>query len=218
MIDSILLDMDGVLLDSSETHTQSYRETFDSFGLSYQFEYHDFAGRSTMDVMTEVSAKLSLDAAFAVSMAELKQRKAREKFLEMEKAPLFPFVALDLVMLSKNFKLALCTSASNETVRTFFNSGVDREVFTSIVTSKDVKQGKPNPEIYCKAMLEMESQPENCIIVEDSESGIVAGVRSGAKVCCINTPTKHKLISNKLGIKLMYQPTFHDFVLTMLSK
>ncbi len=218
MIDSILLDMDGVLLDSSETHAQSYRETFESFGLSYQFEYHDFAGRSTKDVMTEVAENLRLGTALALRMTEFKQRKVREKFLEMENVPLFPFVALDLMKLSENFKLALCTSASNETVQTFFKSGIDRETFTSIVTSMDVKHSKPNPEIYKKAMLELESRPENCLIVEDSESGVIAGVRSGAKVCCINTRTKHELISNKLGIKIMYEATFHDFVSTMLSK
>ena len=218
MIDSILLDMDGVLLDSSETHTQCYRETFESFGLSYQFEYHDFAGRSTIDVMTEVSENLRLDADLAVSMTEFKQQKVREKFLEMENVPLFPFVALDLEKLSKKFKLALCTSASKDTVQTFLKSGIDSEMFTSIVTSKDVKQSKPNPEIYSKAMREMESRPENCLVVEDSESGIIAGVRSGAEVCCVNTRTKYELISKKLGINIMYQPTFHDFVNSMLSK
>jgi beta-phosphoglucomutase len=218
VIDSILLDMDGVLLDSSETHTQSYRETFESFGLDYQFEYHDFAGRSTIDVMTEVSENLRLDPDLAVSMTEFKQQKVREKLLEMENVPLFPFVALDLVKLSNDFKLALCTSASKETVQTFLKSGIDGEIFTSIVTSKDVKHSKPNPEIYSKAMREMESRPENCLIVEDSESGIIAGIRSGAKVCCINTRTKYELISKKLGIKIMYQPTFHDFVNSMLSK
>jgi beta-phosphoglucomutase len=182
MFKYILFDMDGVLLDSALIHENSYLETFSHFDIKPSFCYEEIAGRTTIEVMTEISTQCSLDSIYIQELVKKKQMLVQEKFNQLGNAPLFPGTKSSLELVSKKYKLALCTSASRLTVQAFFRSGIPEHLFECILSAENVLKGKPDPEIYLHAMCLLGADPTECVIVEDSISGILAGIASGAKV------------------------------------
>lgn len=211
MIEALLLDLDGVLLDSSKIHSESYLESFSTFGIDIEFTYSKYAGRSTLDVMTEIVHQASLNSDALLKLTLLKQKIAERKFSEVLEIPLFPRVEISLLSLAERFRLALCTSASKATVNAFFRSGVSRQIFECIITADDLIKSKPDPEIYQKAMVALGLSPQYCAVVEDSISGIIAGLRSGAKVYHIGSKDLLKEINTDGAQEVMSIESFERF-------
>ena len=70
-----------------------------------------------------------------------------------------------------------------------------------ILSNQDVKDGKPSPEIYTKAMSILEVDPSECLILEDNEHGIAAANASGGHLMKINIPddVRYKSIASKIN-------------------
>jgi HAD superfamily hydrolase (TIGR01509 family) len=132
--------------------------------------------------MTEISVQLSLDSSLVPQLVNKKQSLVREKFNHLEEPPLFPGTKSCLELISKNYKIGLCTSASRPTVEVFFRSGIPEDLFQCVISAESVVKGKPDPEIYSSAMHILGAAPMDCVIVEDSISGIIAGITSGSDV------------------------------------
>ena len=77
-------------------------------------------------------------------------------------------------------KVALATTARFVNIMTVLKThNIDTEIFDLILTGEDVKEGKPNPEIYLTAMKALNVKPEETIVFEDSDIGIEAAVKAG---------------------------------------
>lgn len=185
MINTLLFDMDGVLLDSSEIHAKAYLDTFNAFDIKIEFDYLDIAGKSTLDVMREVVTRLRYTNLDPNYLTKYKQKCVNNSFRNLSEIPLFPSVEDVLIELSNNFRLALCTSASRGTTEAFFQSGVKRELFAEVITSDQVSSSKPDPEIYLHAMQKLKVTASECLVIEDSSAGLKSGLDSGANVCRI---------------------------------
>jgi len=192
VINTLLFDMDGVLLDSSAIHNDAYLDTFNAFDIKIEFDYLDSAGKSTLDVMTEVASSLGYLNLDPNHLTKYKQGCVNKTFKNLITIPLFPSVEDVLIELSNNFRLALCTSASRGTTDAFFQSGVSRELFAEVITSDQVSRSKPEPEIYLLAMHRLKVTAAECLVIEDSLAGLKSGLASGASVCRIGDA---KLIS-----------------------
>ena len=185
MIKALLFDMDGVLLDSSPIHEQAYRATFVAFNLKIEFNYPRNAGKSTINVMSEIASNYPSQNLNPLELTKYKQELVLDLFKDLEVIPLFPEVRNVLIELSSYYSLALCTSASIGTVDAFFKSGVRKELFSEIVTSEQVSKSKPEPDIYLLAMKKLGVMAHECLVIEDSLAGLISGIASGAKVCRI---------------------------------
>ena len=83
----------------------------------------------------------------------------------------------------KNFyHIALVTTASERNTEEILKFFYKRDLFELIISAEDVKNKKPNPEGFIKAMDHFNINPEDTIIFEDSNVGIEAAIRSGANV------------------------------------
>ena len=79
-----------------------------------------------------------------------------------------------------NIKVALATTARLVNVMTVLKSHhIDVELFDLILTGEDVKEGKPNPEIYLTAMKILGVKPDETVVFEDSDIGITAAINAG---------------------------------------
>jgi beta-phosphoglucomutase len=86
-----------------------------------------------------------------------------------------------------NILMAVGTSAPPENVDFVFNHTGIKKYFDVVLDERAVTIGKPNPEIYLKAAKALNFDPADCIVIEDSLSGIEAGKRAGSKVIGITT-------------------------------
>jgi beta-phosphoglucomutase-like phosphatase (HAD superfamily) len=179
---TILFDLDGVLLNSSAIHEESFKSSFADHNLEFRFDYKDIAGLSTKDAIYKILKNKEMKNETISSLISTKQEYAKKLFSELKSVPVFPGVVKGLNMLQEFYTMALCTSASQATVDFFFRSPIKKEWFDLILSSKDVVQSKPNPDIYLEAMRRMKVKPFDCVIIEDSIAGLVAAQISGAKV------------------------------------
>jgi HAD superfamily hydrolase (TIGR01509 family) len=198
VIKVLLFDMDGVLLDSSLIHNEAYLATFAAFDIEIAFNYSNHAGKSTRSVMTEIATNFPSRDLSPTELTRYKQECVVQSFKNLNTIPLFPEVETVLTELSSSYSIALCTSASGRTVDAFFRSGVNKELFSEIITSEQVSQSKPEPEIYLLAMQKLRVTSSECLVIEDSLAGLISGIASGANVCRIGDANSFSRLPQKV--------------------
>lgn len=195
MIDSIIFDMDGVLWDSFHAHKSAYESIFSKYNVKFP-GYEIFAGMKTKEVFEQQFPVNILNEIGADKLAKEKTFLASELLMSSVIVSEKTIVAIE--KLSNRFKLALASSSSARNVDIFFSKSGLRPFFKSILTGDHVKKSKPDPEIYLNSALSLGSLPCNCVVVEDSISGINAGQNAGMKVIAIHgTHSKDILLQLK---------------------
>lgn len=81
------------------------------------------------------------------------------------------------------YRLACCSNSIRESVELMLRGSGIYELFDFIVSNEDVKNPKPDPEMYLAAFAQFKLKPAECVIVEDAGHGVEAAKRSGGKLC-----------------------------------
>lgn len=173
----IIFDLDGVLVDTVPAHFSAWQRMFSEYG--YEFgkrEYrHMVDGRPRFDgaraIMTEHSDTEIRHAA----------DKKNDYYIEMiERGEFRVFeTALTLIQQSQELGLKLAAASSSANVRTVLEKANLIDAFSVVVGGEDVKNGKPNPDIFLAASADLGLSVDECIVIEDSSSGIEAAKRGG---------------------------------------
>jgi beta-phosphoglucomutase len=182
MIDSIIFDMDGVLWDSFQAHKRAYESIFIKYEVKFP-GYEMFAGMKTKEVFEQQFPFSLVDKIGSERLAEEKTKIASEL---LKSSVVVNEKTIDAINRLRNrFKLGLATSSSSRNVDIFLKKSGLRSSFKTILTGDHVRKAKPDPEIFLTAAQFLGSYPPNCIVVEDSVSGIRAGQNAGMKVIAI---------------------------------
>ncbi|MDN5212561.1 HAD family phosphatase [Fulvivirgaceae bacterium BMA12] len=198
---AVIFDMDGVLIDSNPYHKKALIQFCQSHGYNLTEEELKarIYGRTNKDWITNLFNG-------EVTGEELK-RYADEKealFRQLYEGFVEPVTGLEtfLQMLeSQDITRAIATSAPRANVDfTLQQTGMGK-FFTTILDDSNVEHGKPDPEIYLKTASAIHYDPENCVVIEDSLSGVMSAKQAGAKVIGITTThSKDELSSTDLVI------------------
>jgi len=188
MIDAIIFDFDGVILDTETPNYTTWQEVFESYGVSLDHNYwSEFigGGTHTLDVckhLTEISNK-SIDC-------ELLKRERREKYVSLvESSPLLPGVWECITNANNHgLKLAIASSSSSAWIEEHLDKRGLTKYFECIKTRDDVRKVKPDPEIYRSAIKCLSVSPDQAVVIEDSPNGITAAKKAG--LCCIVIPNE----------------------------
>lgn len=178
---AIVFDLDGVLWDSTGAHRQAFEEIFTRYEVK-GFHYHEYAGQRTREVLVRV-----LGGAGIETTPEELDRLSQEKTLRARELlrtgdPVRPGVSQLLPRLAERVRLGLASSGSRGSVRMFLEMSGTLEVFEVVLTGDDVKQAKPDPEIYRLAAAGLQIAAEEILVVEDAVSGIQAARSAGSDV------------------------------------
>ena len=181
---AIIFDMDGVLWDSSKIHYKAYRKSLIDEGLSPP-HYKNIAGRRTRDVMHDICKEQIkiYDDSIVTNLTKKKQYLANK---ELEKNPPIAYDCKStLKKLSTKYTLALSTSGSCKNTKIFLdNSGLEN-IFESILCGDNISSAKPDPEIYLLTAKNLSLKASECIVIEDSLSGILSANNAGMKSIAI---------------------------------
>ena len=175
--DAILLDMDGTLVDSSDCVIRQWRLWADRHGLSLERILSVSHGRLTVDTMQIV----------APNLASTEEAEAFER-AEVEDVDGIKAVngALPFLGNLKDNQWAIVTSASRQLARVrLLAAGLP--IPKVLISSDDIRAGKPDPEGYLTAAELLGAVPKQCLVVEDSIAGIQAARRAGMSVLGITT-------------------------------
>ena len=182
----VIFDCDGVLVDSEATAAIAVSETLESAGINLTpLECRlKFQGKSTADMISilEESYTVKLQSCFA-SEIEASIDQALSKSLKA-----IPNIE-SLLQKIQSLGLAICVASSGtrEKVRKNLKRTNLLSYFEGNITSAtEVKNGKPKPDVFVLAAKKMGFTCQEAIILEDSMSGIIAGVAAGAKVIAYN--------------------------------
>ncbi len=192
-IKGVIFDMDGVLLFSNEKKEKAYNIAFDEYDLK-GFDHTKIAGMRTDEVVRVIVAqnKDSVDETLVDEVTARKRELAKEYFAK--DVPLLDGVDDLLGGLKKaGLKVALATSASSATMNSFLGA-LQEDYFDYKICGTEVEYSKPHPEIYERAINAISLSPSECLVVEDSLNGLIAGDRAGTKLCAVlGTIEKEKL-------------------------
>lgn len=179
--------MDGVICHTNPFHSEAFRVFFSRRGFiptDEEFALHMF-GKSNSYILTHFLKR-------TIKGEELKE-------LENEKESLFREIYRDQItpvpglidffhdLKAVGFKLGVATSAPFANLEMIMNGLHLGNLFDSVLASEDVIYHKPDPEVYLKSAKNIGAKPENCVVFEDSFSGVTAGTAAGAKVVGVLT-------------------------------
>ena len=178
MIQAVIFDVDGTLLDTERLYVDAWLESGKRLGYDIPREIL----LRTRGVGVSSAVGLIEAAAPGISYAELRKGRVQiaEELVERAGNLQKPGVGKLLAELSRrNIRMALATSTDlDKTVKHLRLSGLG-ETFRTIVTGSMVEHGKPAPDIFLKTAELLGVAPENCLVAEDSEAGLHAARNAG---------------------------------------
>ena len=182
-----LFDWDGVIVDSSAQHEESWERLAEAEGRSL-FEGHFKLGFGKKNAFIIPNIlKWTEDAAEIERLGDRKEAFYREIVEETGLEPL-PGVKAFLDELRKaGCPSCVASSTPRENIEAVLKVIGLEGYFERIVAAADVSHGKPHPEVFLKAAEKIQMPPERCVVFEDSFSGIEAGQAAGAKVVALAT-------------------------------
>ena len=179
-IRGILLDMDGVLLDTEEAMLQSTIRGFADYGAVVSPEdFTPFFGAGSREYLGGVGAKYGI--AYSPELHDYMYNKYLE-IVDRETVR-YPGTPQEIERLfRKGYRLAVSSSAARIKVMANLRAAdINPDFITCIITEDDITKNKPDPEIFLKAAQSLGLQPEECLAVEDSINGIKAASAAGIK-------------------------------------
>lgn len=184
---TVLFDMDGVLVDSTEAHVTAWSRFLEEQGLEPpEAGVRSLFGRRAAEAVAML-LDLDLDSPeLEEALADL-ERYADELLEGTGPGQNLIYGAAPLVadLADAGWRLAVATSARRRIAE--HSLGRLRALFEAVVTAEDVTHGKPHPEVYLTAAARLEVPPPACVVVEDSVAGVEAGARAGMHVVAVPT-------------------------------
>ncbi len=184
--------MDGVLVDNLEFHLEAFQQFGKEQGKSLTREaIQSVFGRRNED-MLKALLKQELNQSDSDRFAERKEEIYRELIEPHLHEYMVPGL-LDFLqrLTNENFGIALATSGPVENVDFVLDRLDIRHCFNAIVTGDQVTHGKPHPEAFFLAARRIQCDPVDCVVFEDSISGIRAALNGNCK--CIAVSTTHPI-------------------------
>lgn len=214
MTSAVIFDMDGVLIDSNPTHAAAWIQYLNGLGMPHEGIDTWMAGKRNDQIMRILLGDTaSEDEVFAHGAAkEALYRQMMEPMVERQLMPgLRPF--LDTLA---SLPVGLGSNAEPANVEFLLNAAQLRGRFQAVVDGHQVEHPKPAPDIYLRVAQLLEVDPRQCVIFEDSPSGIRAARAAGAIVVGVDRSGR-QLEGTHLTIRDFADPTLAPWLNSALG-
>jgi HAD superfamily hydrolase (TIGR01549 family) len=215
MIKAMIFDLDGTLVQTEKLKALSYARAAVALCPSKITEdevieaFKDVVGLSRREVALALVKRFDLEETARKRMAEFEVNTPWQAFVRVRMA-IYEEMLSDPRVIQENqwtHNLALLEQARKENCRVGLATMSHcqqvqrvleildlRDAFDFVATRDDVENGKPDPEIYLLVARELGVDPVECLVIEDSPSGVEAAINAGMKVVGVSTPfTRQRL-------------------------
>ena len=201
MIKAIIFDMDGVLIDAKEWHYESLNMALKLFG--YEITRHEhlstYDGLPTRAKLEMLSQQQGLPRSLHKFLNALKQKYTMQLVNE-RCVPIFAHQYALSKLYNEGYRLAVASNSIKASIFEMMTKSQLIDYLEFYLSNEDVKNGKPDPEIYNLAIKKLGLEPDEVLIVEDNPHGIAAAKASGGFVLEVQTvaDVTYNNISNKI--------------------
>ena len=216
----IIFDLDGVLIEAKNIHYESLNK---ALGDNYKIGWHEhiaiYDGLKTRQKLDMLTTRKGLPKNLHDSIWENKQKYTSQMLLDTK--PDSVLISTLERLKADGYTLGVCSNSIRSTVEISLKKLGIYDFFNIVLSNEDVKNSKPHPEIYWKAMAKQGFLPEETLIIEDSPYGLLAAHRSSASVLRVKNPSDVfyenivKNLNNTNEDKMMY-PKWKDEKLNVL--
>ena len=183
MIEAVVFDLDGVLLDTEELWDEARRQIAEERGGRWRPD----AQRAMMGMSSPEWSRYMYDVIGVPDPPERISEEVVERLAELYRREL-PLVdgAIEAVRrIGARWPLGIASSSNRPLIDLFLELTRTRELFRATVSSEEVARGKPAPDVYLEAARRLQVEPERCAAIEDSENGIRSAAAAGMYVAAI---------------------------------
>jgi len=197
---AVLWDMDGTIADTEELHFHAWQETLGAYGIEYDYATFiaDF-GRNNGEILTRILG----DDGGPDRVAEVAHRKEAHfrNLLPHHSVPLLAGVPHWLNALKQaRVRQVVSSSGTMSNIAAVITKLEIGDYFMGLMSGYQLPRGKPHPAIFLNSAAALAVSPADCIVIEDSMSGIEAARRAG--MACIAVG---KVIENPALLRLLDQ-------------
>jgi HAD superfamily hydrolase (TIGR01509 family) len=223
MMKLLIFDLDGVLVEAKEIHYETLNAAIievtqqPTIAISWEEHLSTYDGRKTNEKLEMLTKNKGLLASYHKPIWDTKQQLTLQALsnlpVDVRLQDLFKKLKHD------GYSIACCSNSIRRSVLVMLSKLGLIEYMDLIISNEDVKNSKPHPEMYWKAMSMMGVLPEETLIVEDSPPGLLAAARSRAQVLRVNNPkdlTEEKLYSKLQEKKTYIQPKWQGGKMNVL--
>jgi len=182
-----IFDMDGVIVDNAEFHKKAWEKfcALHSLTFDYQEFEHYLFGKTNEFTLNHYFKKKLTEAEISTYtlVKEEIYRQAYSPYIQ----PLKGLLAFLNLLKNNKCKTAVATSAPPENVKFVLQKLHIEHLFDSVVDASMVSNSKPAPDIFLKAAANLKLKPVECIVFEDSFSGIEAAVNAEMEIIALAT-------------------------------
>jgi HAD superfamily hydrolase (TIGR01509 family) len=175
----VIFDMDGLMFDTERISIGAWQKA----GASYNIKIHEETIVKTIGLnIIETERVFKEDLGEDLLFQKLKSGKMKN-VLEYVKQNGMPvkkgFYETIKDLKKRGIKTAIATSSERERVETYLSYTNINDEFDTIVCGDEVQKGKPEPDIFLEAAKRVSCKPEECMVLEDSDNGLIAAYNAG---------------------------------------
>jgi len=186
VIDAVVFDLDGLLLDSEQLWDEVREELArERGGRWHERAQRDMMGMSSPEWSRYMREVIGLPEPPEEISAEVARRMA-ERY--REGLPLLPGARDSVARMAAHWPLGLASSSNRELIDLALEEGDLARFFRATVSAEEVERGKPAPDVYLETARRRGVDPSRAVAVEDSHNGIRSAKAAGMRVVAIPNP------------------------------
>jgi HAD superfamily hydrolase (TIGR01509 family) len=186
MIEAIIFDMDGLLVDSEPVWDKARKSMADAAGVEWTKDDH----KAVMGVSTQEWADYMINRLKLTLSPQQVQDEVVRRMLSMydQGIPYLPGAVEAVQLAADSFPTALASGSHPSLIEAVTRDTHMAGKFQVILAADEVGVGKPAPDVYLETARRLGAAPKKCVCLEDSGNGILSGARAGMKVIAVPDP------------------------------